>query len=141
MTQIIYKTNQIQKKNEKKENNASNLEKGVEMLLNREDEDEEISNIMDLIKLENNNDFYRAFEKQISYLLKLGDDINYFDFKYQRKFEILEFFVNYIKASGLSIYDKNKKKRKAENEIKIEKNIKEIKIINSKNKVKDQKAL
>ena len=138
MSQIIYKTNQIQKKNEKKENNASNLEKGVEMLLNREDEDEEISNIMDLIKLENNNDFYRAFEKQISYLLKLGDDINYFDFKYQRKFEILEFFVNYIKASGLSIYDKNKKikkDKKAENkEIKIEKNIKEIKIINSKNK-------
>ena len=131
MTQIIYKTNQIQKKNEKKENNASNLEKGVEMLLNREDEDEEISNIMDLIKLEDNNDFYRAFEKQISYLLKLGDDINYFDFKYQRKFEILEFFVNYIKASGLSIYDKNKKikkDKKAENkEIKIEKNIKEIK--------------
>lgn len=69
MTQIIYKTNQIQKKNEKKENNASNFEKDVEMLLNKEDEDEEISNIMDLIKLEDNNDFYRAFEKQISFLL------------------------------------------------------------------------
>ena len=87
------------------------MDKKVEIIYNEEFDNEEISNIIDLIKLEDNNDFYKAFERQISYFLKLGEDIKIFDFKYQKKLNIFQFFFNYINSAGLSIY-KIKKKEK-----------------------------
>lgn len=124
------------KEEKKKENYVSYFDEKIDLLYNRENNDEEISDIINLIKLEDNNDFYKAFEKQISYFLESKDDFNYFDFKYQGKFNIIEFFINYIKASGLSIYDINKKEKPKKNEYrKIENktNIKETKQKNVKN--------
>ena len=92
------------------------LDTKIENLYDEEsNNDEELKNLIDLIKLDNNSDYNPAFENQLSYLINSDKDKNYFDFKHENNITIQDFIFNYISESEAKISNiskKNKQKKR-----------------------------
>ena len=60
----------------------SGLEKKIEILYDYggNDSDEELKSIIDLIKVDDNIDFYKSFENQLSNLIDSEENSMFFDF-------------------------------------------------------------
>ena len=79
-------------------NYVSDIDKKIESLYDEEDSDEDLKKLINLIKLDGNTDFNKAFENRISYLINSENDNNFFDFISTNDETILEFILNYIKT-------------------------------------------
>ena len=65
-------------------------------------------NQIDLIKLDDNNDFHECFKNQLYNLINPEGDNHFFDFKQQKGKKILEFIHNSNKESKALNQEKNK---------------------------------
>ena len=90
-----------------------------ELYENEQSDEEELKNLIDLIKLDDNNDFYKMFTNLITNLIKSNEEENFFDFKSQANINILDFIYNYTYKLRYSL----KKDKKREKEKKKETNI------------------
>ena len=93
---------------------------------NEEDKDSidinELKTIINLIKIDDNYDFYKAFENQIYKLINSNENNSYFDFKYTSE-NILNYILFYLKKENIRLYNnvkkKNKSKKSSNTKIKI----------------------
>ena len=130
------------------------LEDKIERSYEREQCDEaELKNLIELIKLDDNNDFYKAFTNRISNLIKSKEKKNFFDFKLQKDTNILDYIYNYM-DNNLKIITKDDKKEekkeakgKEQNNINISSqkrqnkiNIQNISNISNKDESKNEKS-
>ena len=90
-----------------------------ELYENEQNDEEELKNLIDLIKLDDNNDFYKMFTNLITNLIKPNEEENFFYFKSQANINILDFIYNYTYKLRYSL----KKDKKREKEKKKETNI------------------
>ena len=87
-------------------------------------EDEELNNLMNLIKIDDDTDYKKIFENNIFYLINKNKDDYIFDFKKQKGVSILNFILNNISTENM--FRKKKDDKSYLNEIKEDK--KKIKI-------------
>ncbi len=95
------------------QNFIEDLEKKIDTLYDEEEicSDDEIKNIIDLVKLDDNTDFYRTFENQLSNLINSDDNNSYFEFLNQSGLKILDYILFYINKEGIQITNLKKKKK------------------------------
>ena len=67
----------------------------IDSLYERND-DEDLTNLINLIKLDDDSDFKTVFRNHLLYLIKPNEDNNFLDFKQQKNTTILNYILNYI---------------------------------------------
>ena len=95
------------------------IEEKVKTLYEGKDDEQELKKLLsqiDLIKLDDDNDFHKTFENQMNFLIKSNEGGDFFDFKYQTGTNILEFIFNsFSKLKALNKNDIKKKDEEKEN--------------------------
>ena len=95
------------------------IEEKVKTLYEGKDDEQELKKLLsqiDLIKLDDDNDFRKTFENQMNFLIKSNEGGDFFDFKYQTGTNILEFIFNsFSKLKALNKNDIKKKDEEKEN--------------------------
>lgn len=81
-------------------NDVFDIDKKIESLYEEGDSDEDLKNLINLIKLDENTAFNKAFENRKSYLINSEVDNKFFDFISTNDKTILEFILNYIKTES-----------------------------------------
>ena len=97
------------------------LEKKIEILYDYggNDSDEELKSIIDLIKIDDNIDFYKSFENQLSNLIDSEENSMFFDFITKINLNILDYIFFFIDKEGIKISSTDKKKKQKKENIKI----------------------
>ena len=103
---------------ENAENYITDLNKAINKFYDKKAEEDdgsidndELEDLINLIKLDDNNDFYKAFENQIHNLINSCEINSYFDFKYTNE-NILNYILFYLNKENIKIYNTEKKKNK-----------------------------
>lgn len=99
----------------------SGLEKKIEILYDYggNASDEELKSIIDLIKVDDNIDFYKSFENQLSNLIDSEENSMFFDFITKINLNILDYIFFFIDKEGIKISSTDKKKKQKKENIKI----------------------
>ena len=117
-----------EKKNENMEKFKLELENKIETLYYDEENDnnEELNNLLDLIKLDDNTDFYKAFENQLSNLINPNENNILFDSVNINDSNILDYIMLYIEKEGIKISNTNKKKKQKKDDKKFKNNVDKV---------------
>ena len=106
----------IDKKEVTLKNYLNEVNSQIESIYEEDMDKDELKELIELIKLDYDNDFCESFKNQIYNLIKSDEYQNFFDFKSKDDISIINYIYNYAKIRKTLIQEEIKKKENKDND-------------------------